>query len=101
MKIPLFKGRFFTDEDRVGSQNVIAIDEIMAKRIFPHLDAVGRDLSVQFLGRFRVIGVVGAIKHQSLDENANSSQQPAVYIPILQFPDEFMSMTQNGMTLLV
>jgi putative ABC transport system permease protein len=101
MKIPLLKGRFFTDQDRLGSQKVIVIDEIMAKRIFPHQDAVGRDLSVQFLGQCRIVGIVGAVKHQSLDENAGGSPQPAVYIPILQFPDEFMSMTQSGMTLLV
>jgi predicted permease len=101
MKIPLLNGRFFTEQDRVGNQNVIVIDEVMAKRVFPGHDPIGRELSVQFLGRCRVIGVVAAVKHQKLDEAANSSPLPGLYISFLQLPDEFMSMTQSGMILLV
>ncbi len=101
MKIPLLRGRFFTDQDRVGSRNVVVIDETLAKRAFPREDPVGKELSVQLLGRGQIIGVVAAVKHQTLDEDANSAPQPAVYLPFLQFPDEFMSMTQSGMILLV
>jgi putative ABC transport system permease protein len=101
MKIPLLRGRFFTDQDRVGNQPVIVIDETLAKRVFPGQDPVGKALSIQLLGRVRIIGVVGAIKHQSLDEDAYGPRQPALYVPFLQFPDEFMALTNNGMNLLV
>ncbi|HXR75708.1 MAG TPA: ABC transporter permease, partial [Bryobacteraceae bacterium] len=101
MKIPLLRGRFFTDRDRVGSEPVMVIDETLAKRAFPGEDPVGKALSIQFMGRLRVIGVVGAIKHQSLDEDASGPRQPALYVPFLQFPDQFMPLTSAGMNLLV
>ncbi len=101
MKIPLLRGRFFTEQDRVGSQPVVVIDETLAKRVFPGQDPVGKALSIQLMGRVRIIGVVGAIKHQSLDEDASAPPEPALYVPFLQFPDEFMALTTNGMNLLV
>ena len=101
MKIPLLRGRFFTAQDRVGSQPVIVIDETLAKRMFPHRDPLGETISLQLLGRVQIIGVVGAIKHQSLEEDAFGPREPAVYIPFLQLSDEIMPMTQNGMSLLV
>jgi putative ABC transport system permease protein len=101
MKIPLLRGRFFTEQDRVGSEPVIVIDETLAKRSFPGADAVGRELSVHFVGRARIIGVAGNIKHRTLDENAHAAPQPAIYAPLLQFPDAFMQLTTAGMNLLV
>lgn len=101
MKIPLLRGRFFTEQDKLGSQPVIVIDEVLAKRVFPDKDPVGQQLSMQLMGRVRIIGVVGSIKHQSLDEDAYGQRRPAIYVPFLQLPDAFMPMTQNGMNLLV
>jgi putative ABC transport system permease protein len=101
MKIPLLRGRFFTEQDRLGSQPVIVIDETLAKRTFPGENPVGKALSIQLVGRVRIIGVVGAIKHQSLDEDAYGLRQAALYVPFWQFPDEFMAMALNGMNLLV
>jgi hypothetical protein len=69
-------GRFFTERDRVGSPSVIVIDERLAKRLFPSEDPVGKELSFQFVGRSRIIGAVGAIKHQTLDESAARLPNP-------------------------
>ena len=56
---------------------------------------------MQLLGRVRIIGVVGSIKHNTLDEDAYSPPEGAIYIPMMQFPDAFMSLTATGMDLLV
>ncbi len=101
MKIPLLRGRFFNEQDRVGTQPVVVIDETLAKRLSPGKDPVGSELSLQIVGRVRIVGVVGAIKHLALDEDAHGPPEPALYLPFLQFPDEFMSLTQSGMDLLV
>jgi predicted permease len=101
MKIPLLRGRFFTERDRFGSPPVIVIDETLAKRLFPGEDPVGKELSLQFIAKSRIIGVVGAIKHQTLDENARTVPEPAIYAPLFQFPDAFMQLTTVGMNLLV
>jgi predicted permease len=101
MKVPLRRGRFFDEHDRIGGAPVVVIDETLAKRLFQGKDPVGSELSVQFVGRSRIIGVVGAVKHRRLDEDAYESPQPAVYISFLQFPDAFMPLTATGMNLLV
>ncbi len=101
MKVPLLLGRFFNEHDRIGSAPVVVIDETLAKRLFPGKDPVGSELSVQFMGRSRIIGVVGPIKHRTLDEDTHAPPQPAIYISFLQFPDSFMSLTATGMSLLV
>lgn len=101
MKIPLLRGRFFTDQDRIGSEPVIVIDETLAKHLFRGRNPVGDSLSIQFIGHARVVGVVGAVKHRSLDEDSSTAPEPAIYVPFLQFPDSFMSITTSGMHLLI
>ncbi|MGH9582575.1 MAG: ABC transporter permease, partial [Bryobacteraceae bacterium] len=58
MGIALLRGRFFTKQDRLGSPSVTVIDETLAKRLFPHSNPVGKELSIQFSGQARIIGVV-------------------------------------------
>jgi ABC-type antimicrobial peptide transport system permease subunit len=101
MRIPLLRGRFFTEQDRVATEPVIVIDETLAARQFSQENPVGQELSVQWLGKARIVGVVGAIKHNSLDESVNRAPLPAIYIPFLQIPDDIMRMTTAGMSLFV
>jgi putative ABC transport system permease protein len=51
MGIALLEGRFFTERDRIGSETVIAIDEVLAKRMFGGRGAVRA--TCQELSRFR------------------------------------------------
>lgn len=101
MRIPLLRGRFFTERDRVGSEPVIVIDETLAEKLFPGKEAVGNELSMLFLGKARIIGVVGNTKHRTLDESSGTTRQPTIYAPLFQFPDAFMQLTTTGMNLLV
>lgn len=101
MKIPLVRGRFFTDQDTVGKEPVVVIDEVFANKVFPKENPVGRGLSFQFMGRARIVGVVGSITHFSLDEDASGPRQPTFYLPFLQIPDQLMPMTVSGTSLLV
>jgi predicted permease len=72
MKIPLRRGRLFTEHDGPNSENAVVINETLAKRLWPDRDAVGQQ--VQVFGRepFRVIGVVANVRHSSLEEEGSS-----------------------------
>jgi putative ABC transport system permease protein len=61
MRVPLLRGRSFTDDDRDGSEPVAILNEAAARKYFPDADPIGQ--IVEFSGRRRVVGVVGSIRH--------------------------------------
>jgi putative ABC transport system permease protein len=70
MKIPLREGRFFSDVDMSeNSEPVCLIDEKFAQRVWPNGGAVGKHIwnNLQNARRFRIVGVVGAVKQSGLD----------------------------------
>jgi putative ABC transport system permease protein len=61
MRVPLLRGRSFTDDDREGSEPVAIINEAAARKYFSDVDPIGQ--IVEFSGRRRVVGIVGSIRH--------------------------------------
>jgi putative ABC transport system permease protein len=65
--VPLLAGRFFTDDDREGSEPVVIINEAAARKYFPGENPLGK--IVQFNGSRRIVGVVGSIRHDGPETN--------------------------------
>ncbi len=88
MGIPLRRGRFFDDHDRVGTEFVVVIDEVLAQHLFPHQDAVGKRFWVQAMGPgpMRVVGVVGHVRHWGLASDDQSQIRDQIYYPFAQVP---------------
>ncbi|HJU55738.1 MAG TPA: FtsX-like permease family protein, partial [Pyrinomonadaceae bacterium] len=84
MKIPLLRGRSFTEQDTAEAPGVIVIDETLARRFFPGEDPLGKRInesgSQNGLGFLTVVGVVGGVKHTSLD----GEPKPMMYVSYLQ-----------------
>jgi putative ABC transport system permease protein len=73
LKVPLIKGRNFTEQDGVVGPPVVIVDEEMVKKYWPNVDPIGkrvtfgdpqRDSTVTWM---TVVGVVGHTKHEGLD----------------------------------
>ena len=83
--IPIKRGRVFDATDTASAPPVMVVSESFASRWFPNEDPIGR--KVGFLwdmdGFQTIIGVVGDVKHNGLDEGAT----PAVYVTMAQRPD--------------
>jgi predicted permease len=101
MQIPLQRGRFFTDRDRLESPPVVVIDEVLARRISPGQDPVGRQFSLMVLGTVRIVGVTGHVKYWGLDSDDTAKIRDQIYFPFLQVPDKFMSAGVASLTLLL
>jgi len=87
MGIPLIKGRFFTPEDRIGSQPVAVINEETAKLVWPGEDVLGKRLGHPFPNMMRtVVGTVGDVS----DGPLGSKPGPHFYLPYLQLPDDYI-----------
>ena len=83
MHIPLLRGRDFSDQDVSGRPESILISESMAKRFWPDQDPIGKRVKLTFSpDQFReVVGVVGDVKLDSLDQSRPS---PTLYVPLDQ-----------------
>lgn len=70
MQIPLRAGRYFEVGDTAESEKVIVINETMARLLWPDRDAIGQIVNVN--GGSRVVGVVGDVRHGTLEEKAGA-----------------------------
>jgi predicted permease len=87
MGIPLRQGRIFTERDTAGSQAVVVVNQSLAQRLWPNLNAVGQMAETN--GRkLQVIGVVGDVRHSGLDKNSGLE----MYLALPQFPFSFMDL---------
>jgi predicted permease len=70
MRVPVLRGRDLNDADVAGRPPVVFVSESMAKRFWPNENPIGKHITLTFFaGAVReVAGVVGDVKHDSLDQ---------------------------------
>ncbi|MGH7638525.1 MAG: FtsX-like permease family protein, partial [Gemmatimonadaceae bacterium] len=97
MGIRLLRGRAFTeDEARDTAVRVVIVSDVLAGRMWPGQDALGRYISVGGSAPgaepeyYRVVGVAAATRHSGLDDGATSQ----VYVP-----ERHWRWAENTMTL--
>ncbi len=86
MRIPLLRGRFFSDQDSPSTPNVAIISETLARRYFPNEDPLGRQMRFGFPPNGNVpreiVGIVGDVRDVALSRKPG----PAMYVPFAQAP---------------
>ncbi|MGH9162977.1 MAG: ABC transporter permease [Vicinamibacteraceae bacterium] len=96
LRVPLKRGRFFTEDDIDTAPKVIIVDERLAKKFWPNADPIGRRVYLPdkpediaepgpTVTWMQVVGVVGAVKLKGLIEGENA-RAGAHYIPFAQKP---------------
>jgi putative ABC transport system permease protein len=89
MDIPLLRGRVFTEQDRMDTQPVVVINQAMAERYWPGQDPIDKGIRLPDNNlTARVAGVVGNIKHNSLDEPTEAQ----IYLAYAQVPHIFATL---------
>ena len=92
LKIPLVRGRFFTEEEMQEKRDVIIINEALARQYFPNQDPIGKRITV-FMVKDNVpneiIGVVGNTHEVDLASPA----KPLSYWPHPQLAYSLMTLT--------
>ena len=89
-KIPVLRGRDFTEQDSTGAPGVVLINHAMAKQFWPKGDPLGQQIVIgketgpQFVEPARqIIGIVGDIH----DGGLNRNPRPLMIVPLAQVPD--------------
>jgi predicted permease len=111
MGIRLEQGRFFNDEDRLGRQPVIVIDDVLAKNAFGPSDPIGRHIwipdmpctqmkqgpdgksvetPVDCTEPFTVVGVVRHVRYWGLAGDDQAEVRDQLYYPFAQVPKRYL-----------
>jgi len=101
--IPLREGRFFDDRDRMRSEPVVVIDDVLARHAFAGQEAVGKRLWLPDMGwgPVRVVGVVGHVRYWGLAGDDQAQVRAQLYYPFAQVPDRFVRRWSELMSLAV
>ena len=79
MGIPLLRGRLFNPLDENDAKNRVVVNETLARKHWPNEDAIGKKVKISWSDdrEDEIIGVVGDVRHTSLDAAA----RPTTYWP--------------------
>jgi hypothetical protein len=98
-KIPILRGRDFTDQDVAGAPGVVIINQAMAKKFWPKEDPVGQQIIIgkgvgpEFEEPARqIVGIVGDIR----DGGLNRDPRPVMIIPQAQVLDGITAHRTGG-----
>ena len=98
MGMPLVRGRAFTDRDNEDTRDVVIINEAAVRRYWPDADPIGDRISLGAPARWmEIVGIVGDIRHEGLDAEAN----PEAYMPYRQPFTALGTGLVRGMTIVV
>jgi len=83
LRVPLLRGRAFTERDGANGRRVALVNETLARRYWPLQNPVGKRI---LLGRqtdpVEVVGVLGDIRNTGLAADVD----PEIYLPFAQLP---------------
>ncbi|HEY6359176.1 MAG TPA: FtsX-like permease family protein, partial [Vicinamibacterales bacterium] len=105
-RIPVVRGRDFTADDERGNLAVMVINDVMARRYWPHEDplgqhvVMGRGVGPQFQDEpvREIVGIVGSIRERRLTDTPGAE----MYEPMAQLPDVANAwMASGGMAWIV
>jgi predicted permease len=93
LQIPLLRGRYFTDTDRMGTPPVAIVDQGLAERYWPGEEPIGKRIAFELLEAgepawIEVVGVVGYAAQQGVD----AERRVQVYRPFRQLGPGSMSL---------
>lgn len=92
MRIPLLRGRNFTDQEVQQSAKILIVSDLLVRRVFPNEDPIGKRLIMSFGNQpFEIIGVVGDVRHRALE----SQPRPMMYMPHCDRSMNAVIRTQN------
>ena len=93
MRIPLLRGRFFSEADNEHAPLVVVIDDVLARKFFGNDDPIGKQINLD--GRSQKATVIGLVGHVMQYGSADDSAHPLqaeMYTPFMQLGDSEMSL---------
>ena len=85
LRIPLLRGRTFTEQDRANTEPVVIIDTVLAHQYWPNEDPLGQQMNFGDSSSpwMRIVGVVAHAKSSSLEADR---KEGFYFLPLSQSP---------------
>jgi putative ABC transport system permease protein len=95
LRLPVVRGREFSDADTLSSTPVALVNETLARRYWPDEDPIGRTVTVQFYNDQprQIVGIVPDIR----PDIRNRTPRPQLYVPHMQLPTIQAGITAFGL----
>jgi putative ABC transport system permease protein len=92
-RIPVLRGRDFTENDKAGAPNVVLINEALARKCWPGEDPIGQRIrdGNEVGGVESIVGIVADSHNSGLGRPAD----PMIMVPIAQVTDSYNSAYAN------
>jgi predicted permease len=85
MRIPLLRGRYFRDDERLDHARTVIIDESTAEQFFPGEDPIGRHIKIMGDAddkqSYEIVGIVGKSRWM-----VSEPPMPTYYLPLFNDP---------------
>jgi predicted permease len=103
MGIALRRGRFLNEQDRIGHEIVVVIDDNLAQHAFAGSDPVGKPLWLQGMASnpAKIVGVVAHVRHWGLAGDDQSRVRDQIYVSFCQLPDPLVPFLSSVMSITV
>jgi putative ABC transport system permease protein len=88
LEVPLITGRDIEETDTADSPRVVLVNQAFVERYSPNGNPLDLRLDVHQEGQMEVAGVIGDVRHWSLDQ----PPEPEIYLPYSQSPDRFATL---------
>jgi predicted permease len=80
MGIPLVAGRDLSQQDRKDAPTALVVNQALAKKYFPDRSPVGQTITFGGPNHFTIVGVVGDVRQNAVDE----TPAPRIYASVYQ-----------------
>jgi predicted permease len=84
LRVPLLRGREFTDDDRSKTQPVTVIDQTLARQYWPNEEALGQRIRFGSGDPWKTI--VGVVQHAKSSSLEADTTEGFYYLPLAQLP---------------
>lgn len=90
LRVPLKRGRVFTDGDTASSLHVAIIDDVLAREYWPKQDPIGHRVAMisSTPQWYTVVGIVGNVRNRGF----SAPRKGVLYFPLAQWPKTHMSL---------
>jgi ABC-type antimicrobial peptide transport system permease subunit len=86
LKVPLVMGRFFTPQDRQGTERVVIVDTVLARQYWPGQNPIGEHITFDDRVKGPWSTIIGIVAHARVSSLESDTNEGTYYFPTAQVP---------------